>query len=140
MKRCICAIAIFVVVIFLTSIETRAIAEKAEPTLIPMHATAYLDTGRKTYSGVWPHVGIAGSHKDYIGMTAIVYQRLPNGEVGEVIGIYEVEDTGDTEGVNNKRVIDIWCPDMDSCQDLMDRVYEDGCQGKVFVQFVNAEG
>ena len=134
MKRVLSA---FLVLIFcLAPLKTYA----AEPELRMMRATAYRDTGRPCKSGVWPHEGVAGAREDLIGKTAIVYQRLPGNKIGEVIGIYEIEDTGITEGVINGNVIDIWCPDMDACQLFMNRVYEDGCRGKVFVQFIDAEG
>lgn len=134
MKRVLSA---FLVLIFcLVPLKTYA----AEPELRMMRATAYPDTGRKCKSGVWPHEGVAGAREDMIGKTAIVYQRLPGNKVGEVIGIYEIEDTGTTEGVINGYVIDIWCPDRPACQEFMNRVYEDGCGGKVFVQLIDAEG
>lgn len=105
-----------------------------EPTLIKMRATAYCLDG-KTASGTEVRKGICAiSDRSLLGKTAIVYQRLPNNEVGEIIGIYEIEDTGCRE-----HVIDVWNPE-DECQDFMDRVYEDGCQGKVWVQIVDAQG
>lgn len=126
------------------SITMRANARTSEPEspeLVKMRATAYLDTGKLTYTGKNGHLGIAGASKNHIGQTAIVYQRLPGDVLGEVIGIYEIEDTGPAEGAANGFVIDIWQPDMDGCQQFMNRVYEDGCEGKVFVQFFDdAEG
>ncbi len=127
-----------------TSITMRANARTSEPEspeLVKMRATAYLDTGNPTYTGKKGHLGIAGASKNHIGQTGIVYQRLPGDVLGEVIGIYEIEDTGPAEGAANGFVIDIWQPDMDGCQQFMNRVYEDGCGGKVFVQFFDdAEG
>lgn len=115
--------------------------EPESPELIKMRATAYLDTGNLTYTGKKGHLGIAGASKNHIGQTAIVYQRLPGDVLGEVIGIYEIEDTGPAEGASSGYVIDIWQPDMAGCQQFMNRVYEDGCGGKVFVQFFDdAEG
>lgn len=43
-------------------------------------------------------------------------------------------------GIESGNVIDIWCEDLDKCQDFMNRVYEDGCQGRVFIQIIEAEG
>ena len=107
--------------------------------LIKMHATAYCIHGT-TRSGKQTRKGIAACNKKYLGMTALVYQRLPNDEVGELIGIYEIEDTGETEGLKNGNVIDIWCPDLDACQEFMNRVYEDKCHGRVWVEIVEAVG
>lgn len=105
-----------------------------EPELLKMRATAYCLEG-KTASGKEVRKGIcASSNREWLGKTCIIYQRLPNGDIGEVIGIYEIEDTG-----CNEYVIDVWCPE-DECQDFMDRVYEDGCKGRVYAQIVEAKG
>lgn len=100
-----------------------------------LHATAYCLPG-KTYTGKKVRRGIcATGRKEWLGMTALIYQRLPNGDPGDLIGIYEIEDTGCSQDV-----LDVWCEDLDSCQDFMDEVYKDGCQGKVFAQIVDAKG
>lgn len=111
--------------------------EPQEPTLVKMRATAYPDTGNLTYSGTKPHYGTAGGRKDMIGKTIIMYQRLPNDEVGEIIGIFEIEDTGSAKGAREGYVIDVWRPNVDECQEFMNRVYEDDCGGKVWVQFID---
>lgn len=105
-----------------------------EPVLIKMHATAYCLDGI-TASGTAVRKGIcATGNRKYLGMTAVVYQRLPDDGIGKIIGIYEVEDTGCKD-----TVIDVWCPESE-CQDFMNRVYEDGCKGKIWVQFMEAKG
>lgn len=105
-----------------------------EPTLLKMHATAYCLEG-KTCTGKEVRKGIcATSHRDWLGKTAIVYQRLPDNEVGKIIGIYEIEDTG-----CNEYVVDVWVPESE-CQDFMNTVYEDDCKGRVWVQIVDAKG
>lgn len=129
-------IIFLMIMISMMKMETYA----AQPELVKMRATAYLDTGNKTYTGKTGHLGIAGASKNHIGQTALIYQRLPGDVLGEFIGIYEIEDTGSAEGASKGYVIDTWQPDMDSCQKFMDRVYEDGCGGKVFVIFVDAVG
>lgn len=112
----------------------QASAEGTEPELIPMHATAYCLEGI-TASGTQVREGIAATgRREWLGMTAIVYQRKPDGTVGEIIGIYEIQDTG-----CKPSVIDVWKSPED-CQPFMDRVYEDGCRGKVYVQIIEAEG
>lgn len=110
-----------------------------EPTLIKMHATAYCLEGT-TASGIQTREGIAAAKREWIGKTAIIYQRLPDNKVGKVIGIYEIEDTGTTKGLTSGSVIDVWCSDMDNCQLFMNEVYKDGCNGKVFVEILDARG
>ncbi len=129
-------LALLAILIIFPKMSTYA----AEPELQMMRATAYIGPTGTTCSGKPVYRGIAGANKRHVGQTAIVYQRLPNNKIGKIIGIYEVEDTGDTQGINNDNVIDIWCPDLDECQEFMNKVYENGCQGKVFVQWVEAKG
>ena len=122
----------------LTIVLTFCLKAKAEdqPTLIKGFATAYNGPSDHTYTGKPVHEGICGGCEAYIGKTIILYQRLPGDQIGEVIGIYECEDTGPgTDGFREGRVIDVWKP-KDNLQDFMDKVYEDGCQGKVWIQIV----
>lgn len=107
----------------------------SQPTLIKMHATAYCLDGI-TASGEPVREGICASgHRDWIGKTIVLYQRLPNDEVGEIIAILEVKDTGCKDSV-----IDVWKPNLDECQEFMNRVYEDNCKGRVWVQVIDAQG
>ena len=109
-------------------------ADSTEPNLIKADATAYCLPG-KTASGTEVREGIcAMSDPNLIGMTAVVYQRMPDGSIGSYIGTYEIEDTGCSDNV-----IDVWCTEED-CQGFMDSVNENGCKGKVYVQIVNAKG
>ena len=123
MKR----ILIFVLTIALTSC-LRSNAE-TEPTLIKMRVTAYCINGI-TASGTPTREGICATGKSgMLGKTVIVYRRLPNDEIGEALGIYEVTDTG-----CNENVIDIWQPTLDDCQSVMDWAYEEGSAGRIWVQ------
>lgn len=97
-----------------------------------MHATAYVLTGT-TASGEETRQGICASgHREWIGKTVILYQRMPDGSIGDVIGIYECLDTGCKDSV-----IDVWCDGMEEAQSFMDRVYEDGCAGNVFALVID---
>ena len=100
-----------------------------QPTLIKMHATAYCLDGI-TASGEPVRKGICASgHRDWIGKTVIIYQRLPDDSIGRMLWILEVKDTGCKESV-----IDIWMPDLDACQEVMNLLYEDGCKGRIYCQ------
>ena len=108
-------------------------AQATEPELIPKRATAY-DLQGTTCTGKQVRDGIAASTEKYmIGKTIAMYQRLPSGSVGKLIGIYEVEDTG----AMSTNVIDVWASDS---QAFMNEVYKDGCEGKVFIQVIDAQG
>ena len=81
-----------------------------DPALIKGYATAYCLDG-VTATGKHVRRGIcATGRKEWLGKTCIIYQRLPNGDVGEIVGVYEIEDTG-----CKKSVIDVWCSDLDEC-------------------------
>lgn len=114
-------------------------AEDGEVELLAGHATAYTITG-KTASGQYTRPGIAAAKKDWIGKTVILYQRLPDDSVGEVIGTYEILDTGGTKGIKGGKVIDIWQPSDADAQEFMNRVYENGCKGHIYFQLIDAEG
>ena len=119
------------IILVICPLDVRA---EDEPVLIKAHATAYCLPG-KTATGKEVREGIcAMSDSSLIGMTAVVYQRNPDGTRGEYIGTYESEDTGCADNV-----IDVWCEE-DDCQSFMDMVYENGCRGKVFVQIIAAAG
>ena len=106
----------------------------SQPILIPMNATAYCQTGY-TASGEWTRDGIcATGNRELMGNIAVLYQRLPDGSKGKYIGTYEILDTG-----CKKNVIDVWCEDLDKCQEFMDLVYEDGCKGKIYVELRKAD-
>lgn len=114
--------------LILPTLESRA----AETELVKMRATAYCLQG-KTCTGMDVQKGIcATGNKAYIGKIAVIYQRLPDGSKGRIIGIYDVQDSG-----CSKYVLDIWCPDKAECQLFMNEVYEDGCQGKIYVSFID---
>ena len=129
-KRIICIL--LVIAIFSTGFTSYASDE--QPQLIKGYATAYNGTTEYTCTGDHVRKGICGGCEAYLGKTIILYQRLPDDEVGQIIGIYECLDTGTgTEGFQQGRVIDVWCPE-DECQDFMDLIYTNGAQGKVFIQ------
>ena len=137
MKRLICILLIF----FLLPIRAEASndAYYDESAMIKSRATAYYLDG-VTANGTDVREGICAGRDEWFGKTIIVYQRLPGDKVGELIGIYESLDKGGTEAIKNGWVIDIWQPDLEACQELMDRVYEDGCEGKIFIQVLDAVG
>lgn len=113
----------------------------SQPTLIKGYATAYIGESEYTYTGDKVREGICGGCKDYIGKTIVLYQRLPNDEVGRILGIYECLDTGTgTEGFQQGRVIDVYQPSLEECQDFMNLIYEDGCQGRVYIQIFDGKG
>ena len=138
-------ISLFMVLIFL-SMPLEAFAGSSsevnyydEIGMLKSRATAYCLDGI-TASGKPVREGICAGKDEWFGKTIIVYQRLPGDKLGSLIGIYECLDKGGTEAIKNGWVIDIWEPDLEACQELMDKVYEDGCEGKIFIQVIDGVG
>ena len=75
-----------------------------------IEATAYC-YGELTCTGKKIREGIAAMSKQYLGMTAIVYEADKNGEPLDYIGTYEIEDTGGDYRIKNGTCIDIYIPD-----------------------------
>ena len=107
----------------------------------PMYTTAYY-YGDTTASGHPAREGICAVKREWMGLTAIVYAN-DNGEVGDLLGIYECLDTGfggDADGdgigsIEEGKVIDVYRPDYESCMEWMELT-----GGKVWVQLINAVG
>lgn len=100
-----------------------------------IRCTCYLDTGI-TYSGTRTRQGVAAGCKDWIGETVKLYEN-DNGEVGDYIGTYVIEDTGfgikgkDGKGSLQKgESIDIWQPSQDAINEWI-KAYGD----YVFIEF-----
>lgn len=112
-----------------------------EPELIKGYATAYQSENDTCYRGDPVHEGVCGGCKAYYGKTIVLYQRLPNDEIGEIIGIYECLDWGPaTQAFQEGRVIDVYKPTIEECQEFMDLIYTNNAQGRVWIQVINAEG
>ena len=106
-----------------------------QPELIKGYATAYNGPSDHTYTGKPVHKGTCGGCQAYIGKTIILYQRLPGDEIGQILGIFECEDTGPgTDGFREGRVIDVYFPTLEECQDFMDLLYTNNAHGKCYIQ------
>lgn len=81
-------------------------------TYIRMKATAYCLNGT-TATQTQTRKGICAGKREWFGRYAVVYADN-NGEIGNLIGIYRVEDTGG-ESIRSGRVLDIWMPTEEEC-------------------------
>ena len=81
-------------------------------TYIRMKATAYCLNGT-TATQTKTRPGICAGKREWFGKYAVVYAD-DNGEIGNLIGIYRVEDTGG-EAIRSGRVLDIWMPTEEEC-------------------------
>lgn len=112
------AILIFVTIVMFSAFDliqdVRAAAKECEDAdiYIPMTATAYCINGT-TATGTHTRPGICAGKREWFGKTAVVYADN-NGEIGDLIGIYKVEDTGG-KNIRNGKVLDIWLPTEDEC-------------------------
>lgn len=124
------------------------LAEAKEPELKRVDMTCYTHTGNPCRNGKMPREGICAYQEQYLGWLAIVYADN-NGKPGEIIGYYEIYDTGygiETDVVNSKTgknygslelgtSIDIFQESLEACYDFIEQ-YGDSC----FIQLVYAEG
>lgn len=127
---------IFFLLLFVCVICTPVQAKEYE--LRKCHTTAYCLKGI-TASGCEVRDGICAGPKEWLGSTIIVYQRLPGNKVGKLIGIYECLDIGGSEAIQEGRVIDIYQETYEDCKEFMKTVYEDNCEGKIFIQIIDSE-
>lgn len=95
-----------------SAIEKPDTNEQAPVEYHKMTATAYCIDGT-TATGTHTRVGVAASKRAWFGKTAKVY-RDNQGEPGELIGIYTIEDTGGAP-IRAGRVIDLWMPTAEQC-------------------------
>lgn len=99
-------------------------AAEVEAELHPVWVTGYCLQGTMA-NGEQTREGVCAYRPQDIGKTAIVYT-----ENRELIGIYEITDTG-TENIREGWVLDIWKPTKEECAALTQRA---------LVQIVDAEG
>lgn len=131
-------ITFFLLLLFLE--DTVNAAEFQEP--FKMLTTAYY-YGETTATGVPVREGICAVKKEWVGKTAIIYERNENGDVGDCLGIYECLDTGfggDADGdgigsIQTGKVIDVYFENLAGCKEWMKLT-----GGKVYVQLVDAAG
>lgn len=103
--------------------------------LIKGVSTAYCIKGI-TASGELTHEGICAGSSVYLGKIIKIYQRLPDDSIGKHLGTFICKDTGGTKAIKSGKCIDIWFPDKYKCQEWMDKVYADGCKGKIYFKII----
>lgn len=103
--------------------------------LIKGVSTAYCLQGI-TASGEITHEGICAGSRKYLGKTIEIYQRLPDNSLGAYLGTFQCLDTGNTNAIKKGTCIDVWMPNMDMCQQWMNKVYADGCKGKIYFKII----
>lgn len=121
------ALIIMAVSMFCLSVPVMA----KEPELNKSWLTCYLPTGNPTASGVMPRRGIMEGKREWLGKTALIYER--DGDmVGDLIGIYEILDTGtDKDGaIKEGRAVDIFCENEDEIIPTQ----------KIWIQIIEADG
>ena len=134
MKRRFTIVLLITILIFacISFTNTKAEQDFSEP--FKVHITCYIDEGI-TASGEHTRQGICAMKREWIGQTAIVYLRKEDGSIGDVYGIYEIEDCGGTDGLKNGTVIDLWQPSLEIAKEVMAET-----NGLGYVQIVDAKG
>lgn len=113
--------------------------EIRQPKAVEM--TYYTATGNDCANGKPPHTGIVAYSPEYIGDTAILYEN-DCGKVGQLIGIYEIYDTGYGKtlpsgfgSIQEGKTVDVF---MDSDEAGREFIKEHG--NEIFIQVVRANG
>lgn len=94
-----------------------------------MKTTAYV-MGHHTANGSAVHNGGCAASAEHMGDVAILYTLD-----GTYLGMYECNDTGGTEGIQNGYVIDIYRQNMTQAENYM-RI----TGGKVYVKWIKGAG
>lgn len=111
-----------------TSIRASAEPVYTEP--VKMRVTCYLPTGNRTADGTVPYEGICAARRQDLGKVAVVYDMDM-----QMIGFFEVRDTGGHPRLKNGTSIDIFRDNMDRAQEWI-ATYGDYC----YVQLIEADG
>ncbi|MBR4406026.1 MAG: hypothetical protein IKT30_06600 [Bacteroidaceae bacterium] len=135
-KRIILAIfAIIVCIVSVGAVKKNPINSKIDfegQGFEKMKTTAYC-MGHHTANGSAVHEGGCACSPDHIGDVAIVYTLG-----GEFIGYLECNDTaGPDSAVTAGKVLDVYKPTLDMCQDYMEMVGE---SQSVWVMWVKGDG
>lgn len=91
--------------------------------------TAYC-CGTHTATGVPVHYGCMAVSKEHLGDCAFLYTLD-----GEYIDLFEGNDQGGTDAIRESRVVDVYFPTLEECQEFMART-----QGKCWIKYVEGVG
>lgn len=103
-----------------------------EPTQI--RCTCYTLTGTMK-NGKQTHYGAIAGREEDLGKTAILYDIAENGGVGNLIGIFEFEDTGSFHTLKEGTSVDVWRPSLEEAYD-----WTDSHGDYVYIQIVDSKG
>jgi len=82
--------------------------------LVPMESTAYTWTGDPCANGKYPKIGICAAAPEWIGLTCVMYENN-DGHPGDLIGIYEIYDTGSDYRIQEGLCIDVYLDSKEEC-------------------------
>lgn len=100
-----------------------------EQGFVKMHTTAYC-MGHTTANGSKVHTGGCAVNYEHMGQIAEIYTLD-----GNFLGLYEVNDVGGTQGLQDGRVIDVYRNNLTQCE-----MYMKITGGKVWVRFTDGNG
>ena len=126
--------------------------------LIKVQVTCYCENG-VTCTGISAKDGIIASSRDWLGYVAVVYEVDEDGDIGNYIGTFAIEDVGygapvghglasEFEGresagtVETGLTFDFRKPTLDACREFMEETYTgEGTTGsEVYLKVVKGEG
>lgn len=130
MKKDLVRLGATVFIVLWGVLSFRSSAEPVYKEPVKMRVTCYLPTGNKTADGTVPYEGICAARREDLGKVAVVYDLEMN-----LIGFFEVRDTGGAASLKNGTSIDIFRDNMGRAREWI-AAYGDYC----YVQMIQADG
>lgn len=130
-------ISLFVIFVLITQpITARAnvlsVNDYSEPRKI--RCTCYVG-GKVTANGKKPFYGTVAGPKDWFGCAVAIYEVDQDGQCGDFLGWWEVNDTGPNDLLLSGKAIDMW---QESLEDAYDWISQHG--DYVYIKLIRAEG
>lgn len=115
-------------------------AKQEEPEFVEpvkMRVTCYISErpDAKTKDGSVPKEWMCAGRKEDLGKIAILYRVKEDGSIGDLIGYFEIRDTGSDKGLRNGTKLDIYRDSLERVKDWINE-YGDYC----FVQILDGKG
>ena len=119
---------LFMMFLFFLPVTTCKAAENQDLEPKKMRVTCYVAYNENpiTRDGTVPYEGICAGRYEDLGKVAIVYSIGDDGNIGDIIGIFEIRDTGGHKGLKNGTRIDIYRDSLSRCREWI-KTYGDYC-------------
>lgn len=136
MRRVIRAI-VLAAIVFIINLSLQFYVFAADTGIEPVkiRCTCYCYNSGVTAAGTKPKQGLTvAGRKEWMGKACVLYRINEEGEIGDLIGMYQFLDTGG-ELISQGKRIDVYRNTLDECHDWVNE-YGD----YVYMQVIDVEG